>query len=132
MLPVPTAAVVAAPADGASELRSGNSEDAQATDAALLELSERDLGERISQETVQARDAEAEAKKRAPSGAYVGTLARFDHDLGFGFVVCPECADRWGKQDIYIGQKNVVESGLELGDVVEFRVEDIYIGQKNV
>lgn len=122
-MPVPLVPVlpVQASAEG-SEFLGCSTEDANTEE--LLGLSERELGERISVQTVEARDAETEAKRMVAAGAFVGTLARFDHDLGFGFVVCPECAEQWGKHDIYIGQKNVVESGLELGDVVEFRVED--------
>lgn len=102
----------------------GLPKDQEECEASWLELSDKELGESIAQKVAEARDAEVEAKKNAAAGAYIGHLARFDHDLGFGFVVCPSCQEPWGKQDIYIGQKNVVESGLELDDIVEFKVED--------
>merc|ERR1719210_659012 len=92
-MPVPLVPVlpVQASAEGSEFL--GSTEDANTEE--LLGLSERELGERISVQTVEARDAETEAKRMVSAGAFVGTLARFDHDLGFGFVVCPECAEQW-------------------------------------
>mmetsp|Transcript_41976 Transcript_41976/g.62659 ORF Transcript_41976/g.62659 Transcript_41976/m.62659 type:complete len:218 (+) Transcript_41976:2-655(+) len=90
----------------------------------LLELSEEALGERIAAQLLEVKEAEKAAKESADSGSFVGTLARYDPDLGFGFVICPECVASWGKSDIYIGQKNFLESGLDVGDVIAFQVED--------
>merc|ERR1740122_280032 len=90
----------------------------------FLELSEEELGERIASQAAEVKEAEKVAKDKAMSGTFVGTLARYDPELGFGFVICPECVQSWGKSDIYIGQKNFLESGLEVGDVVSFQVED--------
>merc|ERR1719512_475735 len=90
----------------------------------LLELSEEELGDRIALQAQEVKEAEKVAKDNAMSGTFVGTLARYDPELGFGFVICPECVQSWGKSDIYIGQKNFLESGLEVGDVVKFEVED--------
>mmetsp|Transcript_85385 Transcript_85385/g.226690 ORF Transcript_85385/g.226690 Transcript_85385/m.226690 type:complete len:220 (-) Transcript_85385:103-762(-) len=90
----------------------------------LLDLSEEVLGERIAAQLQEVKESEKAAKESADSGTYVGTLARYDADLGFGFVICPECVAPWGKSDIYIGQKNFVESGLDVGDVIAFQVED--------
>merc|ERR1719198_395186 len=90
----------------------------------FLDLSEDELGQRINQQTLEVKEAEALAKQRAAKDTFIGTLARYDPELGFGFVICPECVQQWGKNDIYIGQKNILESRLEIGDVVSFQVED--------
>mmetsp|Transcript_27012 Transcript_27012/g.68702 ORF Transcript_27012/g.68702 Transcript_27012/m.68702 type:complete len:315 (+) Transcript_27012:90-1034(+) len=90
----------------------------------FLDLSEEELGQRINAQTVEAKEQERLAKERSPKGTFVGTLARYDPELGFGFVICPECVPQWGKNDIYIGQKNILESRLEIGDVISFLVED--------
>mmetsp|Transcript_54208 Transcript_54208/g.169385 ORF Transcript_54208/g.169385 Transcript_54208/m.169385 type:complete len:403 (-) Transcript_54208:98-1306(-) len=90
----------------------------------LLQLSEEALGERIAAQLMEVKDAEKATKNKMDPGTFVGTLARYDPELGFGFVICPECVPSWGKSDIYIGQKNFVESGLDVGDVVAFQVED--------
>merc|ERR1719195_1525406 len=75
----------------------------------LLHLSEEELGDRIAMQAQEVKEAEKVAKEKAISGTYVGTLARYDPELAFGFVICPECVPSWGKSDIFIGQKNILE-----------------------
>ncbi|CAK0874128.1 unnamed protein product [Prorocentrum cordatum] len=90
----------------------------------ISSMAEEALVRRVAEVAERLRGAEEAARRSSDPDTFIGTLARYDPDQGFGFVVCPECASRWGKNDIYVGQKNVLENGLEIGDVIAFRVED--------
>lgn len=73
---------------------------------------------------VEIKEAEKAAKAAAKDdGAYVGLMARYIDDEGFGFISCPDCKDAWDKTDIFVSGRNFVASGIEVGDVVVFQVE---------
>merc|ERR1719281_1561554 len=75
-------------------------EDVDSDGELISRMREEAIGPRITATTEQLRQAEESARKMADSETFVGTLARYDPDQGFGFVVCPECAPKWGKADI--------------------------------
>lgn len=78
----------------------------------------------IARQELQVKEAERIAKVMAKeSDSYVGMMARYNEEEGFGFVVCPECVERWGKTDIFIGNKNFAEAKLKVGDAILFQVE---------
>merc|ERR1712232_582275 len=52
-------------------------------------------------------------------GKYVGTIISVDPEEGFGFVHCPLLT-----RDSFLGQKNIAENNLEVGDVIAFKIED--------
>jgi len=65
--------------------------------------------------------AEDSAKQAAASlGSYVGTLARFDLDRGFGFLECEESKVKFGR-DIFLLKSR--KGDCEIGDYVSFEVE---------
>merc|ERR1719491_1094535 len=66
---------------------------------------------------------EADEKKNAKKDAYVGLMARYIEDQGFGFIACPECKELWEKTDIYVSGRTFLTSGANVGDMVTFRVE---------
>merc|ERR1719330_2327831 len=70
------------------------------------------------------REEEKAAKTAAKeAGSYVGLMARYIDDEGFGFISCPECKAAWDKTDIFLSGRNYVASGVEVGDMVTFQVE---------
>uniref|UniRef100_A0A7S4SD49 CSD domain-containing protein n=1 Tax=Alexandrium monilatum TaxID=311494 RepID=A0A7S4SD49_9DINO len=89
---------------------------------------EEDLGpctpEDITEVELELKDEEKAAKIDAKkSGSYVGLMARYIDDEGFGFISCPECKETWDKTDIFVSGRNFVTSGIDVGDVVAFQVE---------
>merc|ERR1712045_624543 len=67
------------------------------------------------------KDAEKHAKSAAKElGSYVGLMARYIEDEGFGFISCPECRELWDKTDIFVSGRNFVSSGIDVGDIVTF------------
>merc|ERR1740121_1058360 len=70
------------------------------------------------------KEAEQLAKDKAKKdGAYVGLMARYIEDEGFGFISCAECRETWDKTDIFVSGRNFVASGIDVGDMVVFQVE---------
>merc|ERR1740121_1516860 len=62
------------------------------------------------------REEEKAAKTAAKeAGSYVGLMARYIDDEGFGFISCPECKATWDKTDIFLSGRNYVASGVEVG-----------------
>jgi len=81
-----------------------------ADDLALLELKVKDM-ERKAKEAARIKDG------------FVGLMARYIEDEGFGFISCAECKDTWDKTDIFVSGRNFMTSGIDVGDVVTFQVE---------
>lgn len=72
----------------------------------------------------EAKQAEQAAKIAArESGSFVGLMARYIEDAGFGFISCPECKEFWDKTDIFVSGRSFMQSGIDVGDMVTFRVE---------
>jgi len=71
----------------------------------------------------EAEKFEADIKKNAKKDAYVGLMARYKEDQGFGFIHCQECKEQWDKTDIYVSGRTFISSGINIGDMVTFRVE---------
>merc|ERR1719414_1267758 len=70
------------------------------------------------------REEEKAAKTAAKeAGSYVGLMARYIEDEGFGFISCPECKEVWDKTDIFLSGRNFVASAIDVGDMVTFQVE---------
>mmetsp|Transcript_41869 Transcript_41869/g.112895 ORF Transcript_41869/g.112895 Transcript_41869/m.112895 type:complete len:286 (-) Transcript_41869:32-889(-) len=91
-------------------------------------VEEEDLGpcspEDIAALELDIKEEEKAAKITAKkSGSFVGLMARYIEDEGFGFISCPECKDVWDKSDIFVSGRNFMSSGIEVGDVVTFQVE---------
>lgn len=84
----------------------------------------------------ESEQLEADLKKNAKKDAYVGLMARYKEDQGFGFISCPECKEKWEKADIYVSGRTFLSSGINVGDMVTFRVEkggsQISSGQKGM
>jgi len=114
MVPVATGGCV----EGRGYVEGGGKTD-ESDGEPLGHLTEEELGDRIVAQTAVVKDAERDAQKTVESGAYLGTFSQYDSDLGFGFVASQEVP-----RDSFIGQKNVIESGLEVGDVIVFKIED--------
>jgi len=73
---------------------------------------------------LEIKEAERAAKITAKkSGSFVGLMARYIEDEGFGFISCPECKEVWDKSDIFVSGRNFVSSGIDVGDMVTFTVE---------
>jgi len=80
--------------------------------------------EDISALELEIKEAEKAAKASAKeSGSLVGLMARYIEDEGFGFISCPECKEVWDKSDIFVSGRNFVSSGIDVGDMVSFRIE---------
>jgi len=80
--------------------------------------------EDISAVELEIKEAEKAAKASAKeSGSFVGLMARYIEDEGFGFISCPECKEVWDKSDIFVSGRNFVSSGIDVGDMVSFQVE---------
>merc|ERR1719506_89291 len=107
-------------AEGVTAMPAGEDEE----DREMSMLSEEELGIRIRSQDALVKEAEKEAKKSVdkgtyPSLKYVGTIISIDPDEGFGFVHCPSL-----QRDSFLGQKNIAENDLEVGDVIAFKIED--------
>merc|ERR1712032_713736 len=77
-----------------------------------------------ARQELMVKEAERVARVSAKeSDSFVGSMARYNEEEGFGFVVCPECVEKWGKTDIFIGNKNFAEAKLKVGDAILFQVE---------
>jgi len=73
---------------------------------------------------LEAQEAEEVAKGEARrSDGFVGLMARYIEDEGFGFISCPECKELWTKTDIFISGRNFMAAGVDVGDMVSFSVE---------
>jgi len=81
-----------------------------ADDLALLELEVKDM-EKKAKETARIKDG------------FVGVMARYIEDEGFGFISCADCKEIWDKTDIFVSGRNFMASGIDVGDVVFFQVE---------
>mmetsp|Transcript_74967 Transcript_74967/g.232663 ORF Transcript_74967/g.232663 Transcript_74967/m.232663 type:complete len:225 (-) Transcript_74967:571-1245(-) len=80
--------------------------------------------EEIAALELEVKESEKAAKATAKSsGSYVGLMARYIEDEGFGFISCAECKDVWDKTDIFVSGRNFVTSGIDVGDIVTFQVE---------
>lgn len=96
--------------------------------AAAAPAAVEDLGP-CSPEDIAALEAEIKDEEKAAkitaqkTGAYVGHMARYIDDEGFGFISCPECKETWDKVDIFVSGRNFMASGIEVGDTVTFQVE---------
>merc|ERR1711920_508602 len=93
-------------------------------DREMMQLSEEELGMRIRSQDAVVKEAEKEAKKLVEKGTYpglkyVGTIISVDPEEGFGFVHSPQLT-----RDCFLGQKNIAESELGVGDVIAFKIED--------
>merc|ERR1719215_287870 len=93
-------------------------------DREISMFSEDELGIRIRTQDAVVKEAEKEAKKIVEKGTYpglkyVGTIVSIDPEEGFGFVHSPNL-----QRDSFLGQKNIAENELEVGDVIAFKIED--------
>merc|ERR1719188_2478763 len=80
--------------------------------------------EEVEQLEQEFKEAEQLAKDKAKKdNSYVGLMARYIEDEGFGFISCPECRETWDKTDIFVSGRNFVASGIDVGDMVTFQVE---------
>jgi len=72
----------------------------------------------------EVKELEQEEKDAAKEKkAYVGLMARYIEDDGFGFISCPECKDVWDKTDIFVSGRTFMASSIDVGDMVIFTVE---------
>jgi len=91
-------------------------------------VEEEDLGpctpDDITEVELELKDEEKAAKIDAKkSGSFVGFMARYIEDEGFGFISCPECKEAWDKTDIFVSGRTVVTSGIDVGEMVTFQVQ---------
>lgn len=116
MMPMPMAPMMpmvpAAPSPAAAEKAE---EDAQ---LALCSLEDMTALEQEVKELEQKAKSSAKLKD-----GYVGLMARYIEDEGFGFISCPECKDIWDKTDIFVSGRTFMASGIDVGDMVAFTVE---------
>lgn len=108
MMPVAAAAPVVVAANGADDAPPMGSVSMEELNALEAEV----------------REAEREAKAAARTkDAYVGLMARYIEDEGFGFISCAECKEVWDKTDIFISGRNFMAANIDVGDMVTFQVE---------
>merc|ERR1719271_1549948 len=75
----------------------------------------------FTQEDIEAAEkevseAEHEAKKAAKeSGSYIGTMARFSAEEGYGFIACQETVEDWDRKDIFIANRNFYAAKVKVG-----------------
>mmetsp|Transcript_41831 Transcript_41831/g.111103 ORF Transcript_41831/g.111103 Transcript_41831/m.111103 type:complete len:312 (-) Transcript_41831:100-1035(-) len=80
--------------------------------------------EELSAMEEEVKEMEASVRKDAKSqGLFLGLMARYIEDEGFGFVHCPECKDVWDKTDMFLSGRTFVSSGVDVGDMITFEVE---------
>lgn len=110
-----TPAVPAAPAGPSPEDIRRAEEDAELARCSLEDLSALEL---------EVKELEKKAKSTAKlKDGFVGLMARYIEDEGFGFITCTECKDRWDKTDIFCSGRTFMASEIEVGDFVAFTVE---------
>jgi len=98
----------------------------QASAASVEEAEELVLASPEEMEALEeeVKELEAAAKKAAKEkGHFVGLMARYIEDEGFGFIACSECKDVWDKTDIFVSGRSFMGSGIDVGDMVTFQVE---------
>lgn len=105
--------VMPAPSPSASNHRT---DDAQYAGCSLDDLAE------LETEVVELEQrVKASAKLK---GAFVGLVARYNEDEGFGFITCPECKETLGRTSIFVSGRTLLTFGIDVGDVVSFTVEE--------
>merc|ERR1719188_1295761 len=111
LMPMVPAGLPAAPSPAEKEKAK---EDAQLAGSTLEDLTALEA---------EVKELEQKAKASAKRDAYIGLMARYIEDEGFGFISCPECKEKWDKTDIFVSGRTFMSSGIDIGDLVVFAVE---------